>query len=98
MSTIMNQRDNTNQTMGSQANVHDDESDQDFAQAQITIATKALNTLADEYLACVEILEDTLPTRLGSGSEDAVVLRMRMASIERFFRSIGSDIRRYAEV
>ena len=86
------------QATGTQGNATNAEPEQDFVQGQINIATKALNTLADEYMSCSEILEDTLPTRLDPASEDAVALRMRMATIERYFRSISSNISRYAEV
>jgi len=84
--------------MGSPVGILDEDSDQDYVQTRMKIARKALNELADEYMACLEILEDTLPTRLDPDSVDAAKIRMRMADIECFFRKIGSNIRRYAEV
>ena len=102
MTTNINQIDNpqadANQEAGLPPSAPNDEPGQDFVQEQMKTATNALNTLADEYMACIEILEDTLPTRLDPRSEDAAMLRMRMKTIERYFRRIGSDIRRYAEV
>ena len=70
--------------------------EQNFVQTQMEIATKALNALADEYVACIEILEDAPTASLEP--EDAARLQMRMATIEKFFGSIGSNINRYAEV
>jgi len=84
-----------NQNAGTQNSANNAEPEQDFVQVQIKIATNALNTLADEYMACIEILEDT---RLGHSPEETAGLQMRMAKIERYFRKIGSNIERYAEV
>ena len=77
-----------------QENLPDNAPEQSFVRTQMRIATKALNELADEYMACADILEDTsdLPP------EDAAKFQIRMAAVERYFRRIGSNIRRYAEV
>jgi hypothetical protein len=77
----------------------DNKTEQDFAQAQIRIATQALNTLAEEYTACQEIFEETPADCSDQQAKDLIRLKARMRTIEKFFKEeIGSNIRRYAEV
>ena len=80
------------------ANVPDDAPEPDFVENQISIATKSLNTLADEYMACIEILESVIPADPDPASKQVTGLRTRMESIQRYFKKIGSDITKYAEV
>ena len=67
-----------------------------FAQTQMNTAAQALDELAEEYVSCIEILEDTPQERLAP--EDAVELRTRISAIAQYFRTIGSDVRLYAGV
>ena len=84
----------TQTTTNQQENLPNDVTEKDFITTRMETATKALNELADEYMGCADILKDTRDLT----PEETVMFRKKMRAVERYFRRIGSNIRRYAEV
>jgi len=78
--------------------IENKQSESNFVQDQMEIATKALNALADEYAACVEILRSIANDDSDFAVKSAAKMQSRMGVIERYFKSIGSNVTRYAEV